>query len=329
MTLQRLGLLALPLLVTACTGLGPGPKTHPATVSEPTQAVPSTNAVQAVQDARKLADSGQWTDAIALLDDAADRFPGNVTLVEERDSLADRWAYERRVIEDQILVNDAATLSEKVALLDKLARAKPDDLVVASRRAYWNEALTGKLDRLVACCDVHVSTEPALARRCLSVASEMSLPPEVSRQLAEIEDQLRETEQRAAQNQRVAAAKQDQARITSLLTEAKAALSQREYRRALDKLSQVARLQPRNREMRELRRRIEGVVRPQIEALVKRGDQLYLDEDLDAAVATWRAALNLRPGDEEIRARIERAQTVLSKLDELRREQRKPGVAEK
>jgi hypothetical protein len=58
-----------------------------------------------------------------------------------------------------------------------------------------------------------------------------------------------------------------------------------------------------------------------VDALVKLGDQLYLEEQLNAAVATWEAALGLKPGDEEIVARIDRAKNVLVKLDELRREQ--------
>ncbi len=323
MTRQYLGLVALSLLVTACSGLGPRQGTGPATVADRTQTLP-TNATLAVQDARELADSGYWADAIALLDGATHRFPNDATVVEEREKLVERWAYEQRVIEDQILVNDAEGLSEKLALLERLAIAEPGDLVVVSRRAYWNEALAGKLEKLVACCDTHVSKQPALARRCLSVASEISAPRAISRQLTKIKEQLRETEARVAQRQRVAAEKQDQARVTELMEKANSALRQREYRQALDTLRQVARLEPRNPEMLKLRRQIKRVIRPQIEALVKRGDQLYLDEQLDAAVATWRAALNLRPHDEEIRARIERAQTVLSKLDELRREQNKP-----
>ena len=330
MTQRYLGLIALLLLLTACSGLGPRQQgtPGPATDTDRTESVP-TNAELAVQDAQELADSGQWADAIALLDSAAQSFPNDATLVEEHESLVERWAYEQRVIEDEILVNDAEGLREKLALLEKLARAEPGDLVVASRRAYWNQALTGKLDELVACCDAHVSTQPALARRCLSVASEMSAPREISRRLARIEEKLRKTEERVAQRQRVAAEKEDQARVTHLLEKARLALGAREYRRALDTLRQVARLEPRNPEMLKLRRRIERVIRPQIEALVKRGDQLYLDEQLDAAVATWRAALNLRPQDEEILARIERAQTVLSKLKELRREQNKSGTVGK
>ena len=50
-------------------------------------------------------------------------------------------------------------------------------------------------------------------------------------------------------------------------------------------------------------------------------DQRYLDEQLEAAVATWQAALILKPDDEAILARIDRANTVLNRLDALRRQQ--------
>ena len=64
------------------------------------------------------------------------------------------------------------------------------------------------------------------------------------------------------------------------------------------------------------------MISPQVEALVKLGDHLYLDEQLEAAVATWQAALSLKPGDEAILARVDRAETVLTRLDDLRRQQR-------
>ena len=41
-------------------------------------------------------------------------------------------------------------------------------------------------------------------------------------------------------------------------------------------------------------------VRGQVEALVKLGDHLYLNEQLEAAVATWQAALILKPDDEAV-----------------------------
>ena len=65
-----------------------------------------------------------------------------------------------------------------------------------------------------------------------------------------------------------------------------------------------------------------AIISPQVDALVKLGDHLYLEEQLDAAVATWQAALTLTPGDEEIAARIERAKTVLTRLDALRLQQK-------
>ena len=83
----------------------------------------------------------------------------------------------------------------------------------------------------------------------------------------------------------------------------------------------MAALQPNNPEISDLRQAAEKAINPQIEALVKLGDHLYLDEQLEAALATWQAALVLNPQDQEIASRIDRANTVLSKLQHLREQQ--------
>ena len=105
---------------------------------------------------------------------------------------------------------------------------------------------------------------------------------------------------------------------------ARAAIDARDYRRALDILEKVAQLQPNNSEVSGLQEEAWSMISPQVGALVKLGDHLYLDEQLDAAVATWQAALTLKPDDEAILARIERAKTVLNRLDALRRRQNSP-----
>ncbi|MCB1727706.1 MAG: hypothetical protein KDI22_09775, partial [Gammaproteobacteria bacterium] len=134
--------------------------------------------------------------------------------------------------------------------------------------------------------------------------------------------QLRASDDIAAERRRAREEKERHQRAKALLGQAKAAIDASDYRRALDILDKVAQLQPDNREVSGLQQKALAIISPQVDALVKLGDHLYLEEQLDAAVATWQAALTLTPGDEEIAARIERAKTVLTRLDALRLQQK-------
>ncbi|MCG6966048.1 MAG: hypothetical protein LJE59_06035 [Chromatiaceae bacterium] len=319
----QLCLTAMALLLAACAG----PDTR-STAQAPVGR-PAASADEALASARDLAQRGQWSQSIAGLDAATRQFPEDATLAEERGRLAARWEQEQRALEDQIVVADAENQYNKIALLEKLVRAQPDDLYAASRRLYWKEALAAKLEPLTKCAEAHVVSRPELAQRCVAVASQIPAGGAIDQRLARVTKQLKASESLAAERRRLAEEKERQARVKALLDGAKKAIDERDYRGALDTLDKVAAIQPNNKELAGLREQAWSMITPQVEALVKLGDNLYLNEQLGAAVATWQAALTLKPGDEDILARVERATTVLNRLDELRHQQQLPDeVAE-
>jgi tetratricopeptide (TPR) repeat protein len=282
---------------------------------------PLTSAAEAVNAADVMAKEGRWSRALALLEKAARDYPGDPEIEARRVSMRERWERQERLLEDQIMVGDAENQERKIALLEKLSLAEPGNLLATSRRIYWKEILASNVEKLTACGEFHVTTETSLARRCFQLASGMVATPEIEQRLAGISEQLLLTENIAAERRRAEEAKERQQRAKVLLDDARATIDARDYRRALDILEKVAELQPNNSEVSGLQEEAWAMISPQVEALVKLGDHLYLDEQLDAAVATWQAALTLKPEDEAILARIDRAKTVLNRLDALRRQQ--------
>lgn len=320
---MRIGIvIGLMAVIAGCSGLPNRP--HP----EVRLVKPPATADEAIAIARDFTSRGRWSDAIQVLESASRRFAGSQALDAERRVIEARWEYEERSLEDQILVGDGESQRAKIALLEKLSLAQPDDLIVISRRIYWKEVLAGKLEALTDCAERHALANPALARRCVQVAAGIPSTPDIEQRLARVNAQLRASEEIAAERRRINEEKERHARARVLLDNAKQAIDSHEYRRALDTLEQVAELQPNNHEVSGLREEAWSMISPQVEALIKLGDHLYLDEQLDAAVATWQAALTLKPGDEEILARIERAKTVLKRLDALRRQQNSPLTTE-
>ena len=314
---------SLLLLLAGCAGL----QQFGGEPAAPLVKAPGSSA-EAIAIARDLASRGRWADALTLLDGASRRFVDDRSLVDEHAAMQARWEGESRMIEDEILVEDAENQKHKIVLLERLSLAEPDNLIATSRRIYWREILTGKIESLTACAERHAQHAPALARRCFEVASGIPAGQDYERRLARVNEQFRANEDVAAERRRAKERKERNARVRVLLDNARAAIEAHDYRRALDILAQVAELQPNNHEVIGLQEEALSQINPQVEALVKLGDHLYLDEQLEAAVATWRAALSLKPDDQDIVARIDRANNVLDRLDALRRQQRPPGVAE-
>ncbi|WP_078118909.1 tetratricopeptide repeat protein [Thiosocius teredinicola] len=315
----RVVLLALLVALPGCTKLTKSSSKEG--VDTPLPASAAESLTQAQQLARR---DGRWADALAMLKEAKTAYPESAEIAKLYDDLASERDVIARQIRDQIMVSDAENFKSKIDLLDQLALVDADSLFATSRRLYWKEKLGDQEESLTACGEEHAKTQPVLARRCYALAVEIAGTPELKDRLAAVNATLRASENNAAKR-RIAVEKQDrQARGKELLESARAAIEAREYRKALDILDKVAQLQPNNREVSGLQEKAWSMISPQVEALVKLGDHLYLDEQLNAAVATWQAALSLKPDDEDILARIERAKNVLSRLDELRKQQNSP-----
>jgi tetratricopeptide (TPR) repeat protein len=314
-------LVAVVLVVSGCAGLPQEDPTESGLIRQP------ETVDEAMLIAEDYAARGRWQAALSLLDRALRDAPNHPELLEKRAALAARWDYQEQSWEDRILLGDAENERAKIAVLEQLSRAAPDDLLTTSRRLYWKEVLRGKTDALTACAERHVVLQPDLARRCFRIAVDLVEAPDREHRLHGVREQLAEGEQLAEQQRRQRAEKERQLRAKVLLDEARVAIEGNDYRRALDLLARVDALQPDNPEVDALQRSAWSMLSPQVEALVKLGDHLYLDEQLEAAVATWQAALNLKPNDEDIAARIARARTVLERLDALRDQQRPQGPA--
>ena len=290
------------------------------TAAEPSPA----SAAATVEQARGLAAEGRWMAAVRLLETARRRYPEDPALAAALAQTEAGRVGAERLLDDRLLAAEAEHAQRKIALMEQLAavQAQPESLLTLSRRLFLEEIQQGRLQELVACARNQVAQDPSLARRCLDQAAALAVDDKAASDLQAVAEQLRVSEADVEQRRLAEQRRARQRRARDLLDDAHTAIGRHDYRRALDLLEQVERLQPGDREMAGLRDQAQAMLSPQIDALIRLGDHLYLDEQLEAAVAAWQAALSLMPGDEEVQARIERARTVLNRLEDLRRQQK-------
>jgi tetratricopeptide (TPR) repeat protein len=305
----------LACLLAACSALEPWVMQQAPTVQPP------ASPAEALKRAEDLANGGRWSEAIAVLELASFRFPFSSDVSIGLAGMQDEWAQKKRLLQDQLMVAEAESERGRVGYLDALCLAQPQDIALAAQRDELTVSLNAKIDSLIACSEVHLISDTELAWRCYRVALELPASVDTERRLEKVSSQLRALEAQAKEQRRNAAAKKRQSRFRAQLAKAEEAIDARDYQNAFERLEKAAELEPDHPEVAAMRAELWSIVTPQVDALVKLGDQLYLEEQLNAAVATWEAALALKPGDEEIVARIDRAKNVLVKLDELRREQ--------
>ncbi len=325
--MKRLWLsLMLSALLAACANVP---------VDEPPDGRISPLPGPAIDEARALSKKGDWHQAITLLEKTSKQYPEDLSLRSELENLKQAWAVKKRLIEDRILVGEAASLGEKIALLEKLYKAEPNNVLYQSRLLFWRQYYQSREDSLIVCGTLHGETHPQLAKLCLQQAVEIQPSAEAEKLLNDVDKRIQNQKlasfsRSAKQTARIKERKQEQTarnkvqEVEQLLAEAEKAVQRGAYGDAMSKLDKAAREDPDNPEIRQLRSETRAILDERVTTMVRLGDQLYREEKLVHAVAVWEAALELDPNREEISGKIDRARRVMEKLEAIRsREQ--PG----
>jgi tetratricopeptide (TPR) repeat protein len=87
--------------------------------------------------------------------------------------------------------------------------------------------------------------------------------------------------------------------------------------RAIAEYQAALRINPHHRRARQRLERVRDGLRPQITALYEIGKRYFQEEDLNNALRTWRRLLLIDPGHQRTRENVERAERMLSRLEEI------------
>jgi hypothetical protein len=284
---------------------------------------------QAIGEAQALSRKGDWHQAITLLEKTTEQYPEDLSLLSELENLKQAWAVEKRLLEDRILVAEAASLGEKTALLEKLYQAEPNNVLYQSRLLFWRQFYQSRENSLIVCGRLHGETHPQLAKLCLQQAIEIQPSAEAEKLLNDVDKRI-ENQKLASfsryekQTARIKERKEEQTarnkaqEVEQLLAEAEDAIQQGAYGDAMSKLDKAAKADPDNPKVRQLRSETRSILDERVTTMVRLGDQLYREEKLVHAVAVWEAALELDPNREEISGKIDRARRVMEKLEAIR-----------
>lgn len=269
----------------------------------------------------RMAKKGRKDEATALLERAQQRYPESGALAAQQARLTAPIDVEMQLFEDQLLLEEVRYLREKVRRLASWTKEHPGDAVANAKLSYWSRQLFDSADGLTACAERYVKKRPKLSRECLKTARLLPASSAYTLRLLAVEEQLSAQRQVARKKRKAKQVKQQRDQVEDTVQSARILLAGGAFRAARDLLQQAAEVAPENTDVTDLLLEAELGLDRQVEALLVLGDRLYLEEQIDAALANWEEALTLRPDDEEIVARIERARTVLERLESLRQQQ--------
>ena len=106
-----------------------------------------------------------------------------------------------------------------------------------------------------------------------------------------------------------------------LLEEAQQALEQNNLQVARAAVAQIPAASSTNSEVIATREVLHEAINREVAGLVAKGDSLYRADNVHEALQNWKQALTLDPGNRTLQERIDRANKVLARLEELKRQQ--------
>lgn len=278
-----------------------------------------------LEDVRRKQERDELAKAYKMLDLALRKVPGSARLQQIRAALREQQAERMREIEERLLIADAELLLQKESLWEERAQVKIDGSDGTETRTQ-TEQVRAKLrtcrERLME-CGLRALDSGKLERadKCLNLAQQIEHKGDVAQALARLNEkktsltrQVRVKKQRTQEVQR----RKESEQLLTRLHEAIAAADLPGAQLALSKLDSLG---IQSRELADLQQALNNAISAKVEELLEQGNALYRDEKVQEAKAAWEAALTLDPANERARMSIERADTVLKKLQELQQQQ--------
>ena len=249
-------------------------------------------------------------------------YPQSELLAKEQQRLLPQQQHALREINDQLLITKVQYLFEKLSQQGRLAQLDPDFPVARLQdlRAEL-ERSSGELLE----CGQHSMREGKLARAelCLTLAKRIQDTQLTRTALTTLERQQSQRKKATLSRIQRSQDKTKRQQVEQLLTRANEALAHDDLpgaRRALDDLLAV---DADNAEALTLRDAVNSTVATRSEELLRQGNQLYRSGNIEQAKRTWEEGLKIDPEHVQLRANVQRAERVLSNLEELQRKESK------
>ena len=276
--------------------------------------------------------------AVQLLSSALQKVPHSNSLREMRNAIEPERVKQLQTNEQEQLIARARYILNQQKLYQEQANLESPTLGQRwEHKRNIKEAQALAVDLLEHGQQMLDQNQIALAKTCLQLSQQLNKTPEVDSMLADIHATEDAHKQVALQETKLAKKKasikkarsrkkeqlDDRKKTAILLAEAQQALDRDDLQVARATVMQIPSSAITDSEVVAFRDELDQAIDVRVKNLMANGDAQYRADNVLQAVRTWTEALSLAPDNRYLRDRVERANKVLSRLEELKRQQRK------
>jgi len=286
--------------------------------------------------ARELQSANDLLGAVQLLSGALQKVPHSTSLRELRNAIEPERIKQLQTNEREQLIARANYLLGQQQLYHDQANLEAPSLGQRWENTRNQKEAIKLSGQLTEHGQQALETDNAeLAKTCLQLSQALHKTPEVDALLANIHSEDEAHKQAIKHKTRLAQKKatrkkaqnrkkkqQDQKNKTEvLLAETQQALEKDDLQVARAAFVQIPSSEITGSEVLAIQDDLDQAVDLRVSKLMATGDAQYRADDVLQAVRTWTQALSLAPDNQYLRERVERANKVLARLEQLKRQQ--------
>lgn len=285
---------------------------------------------QTLAEATTRQDEGDWRGALNVLDDALQRYPESKTLQDARKEFRTRQEQQLASLDADLMLARANWLLEQKNILVKkrslggtLSRSESGQLASIDQEL-------GKLQPPLVLQGEKAlkSGKLTLAKRCLSLAEQIEKDESTRRLHAAVNKANRQhasrakaRQRKAQEREREALARKSHAEFQAHLGSARESLAKGDLVSARHSVTAAAAIDEEHPELKVVSRELRTQITARTDRLINEGSSLYRRGEFQEAQKLWAEAVRLDPDNTLAKARLERAERVVDKLNRLRQEQ--------
>lgn len=280
-------------------------------------------------EAQALESGSDLYSAIGVLDKALENLPHSSALNDYRRTLARKREVRLRNNQRRKLVARAGYIVQQQKIYEEQQNLEPPGLGKRWTHTLYQQEAAGLASELLQCGQESMQEDDLVtADDCLQLAHAIDATPAVQAALASLAEQQesrRDSQEKQEHTRRIR--KEKKLAITrrnktqQLLAKTGQALEANDLLTARERFSKIPAHERKTAAAVDMQARLDQAIDPVVTELLNKGDRLYRADKVDQAISSWNIALELDPENTGIRERLERANKVLARLEELKNRQ--------
>jgi tetratricopeptide (TPR) repeat protein len=281
------------------------------------------------EQARKVLEQhgkDNWKQALVFLNEGLQHYPQGKQLGKARHLLKDQQDTLVRRLHAQLLLARAQWLLSAFSLQEEIGRVDPAANIVHESEATRSEIESTANELYRMGMKALELDDLDLADSCFTMSQRLYPGSKVGRAIMRLTRLKQEEKRKRLEKEKAARLKQELARqekerkkLVVLNQKIVDALNNDKLPLARKLLKELKSLQGDTRKVAELEKALNQAIKTRLASILNRGNQQYKNGQIEQARETWKKALELDPDNKEVKRHITRAETVLKRLKEIKK----------